>query len=178
VTVQIPLPKGVKRVDNLRASKGEAVFNPPSYVPSGSTNGSQDRPGVVWKLSAKVLAGIDKEGCILKGNVVGEDHHDVEVEEAEEGMGRGQYDYDDDEKGQNVQRRHKDKKEVKGFDCTGLMPRYVSLSFGVRGWTASGLRVDTLNLDMKRSRGVGEGLKPYKGVKYVTVSKDGMEYRC
>jgi hypothetical protein len=37
---------------------------------------------------------------------------------------------------------------------------------------ASGVKVDSLVLDQRRSRGVGEGVRPYKGVKYLTVCGD------
>ncbi|RMZ82227.1 hypothetical protein DV738_g1834, partial [Chaetothyriales sp. CBS 135597] len=45
------------------------------------------------------------------------------------------------------------------------------------GWLASGIRVDSLTVDTKKSRGLGEGVRPYKGVKYVTVSRQGVERR-
>ncbi|GFF54686.1 AP-3 complex subunit mu [Aspergillus udagawae] len=59
-----------------------------------------------------------------------------------------------------------------------LMPNSASVSFSVKGWLPSGLRVDSLNIDPRRSRGLGEGVKPYKGVKYLCVSKKGVEARC
>ena len=57
------------------------------------------------------------------------------------------------------------------------MPRSILVSFGVKGWLASGIRVESLNVDTKKSKGLGEGVKPYKGVKYLTVSKRGVERR-
>ncbi|KAG5298151.1 adaptin [Histoplasma ohiense] len=59
-----------------------------------------------------------------------------------------------------------------------LMPSSVSVSFTVRGWLPSGIRVDGLMVDTRRSRGLGEGVKPYKGVKYLCVSRQGVEKRC
>ena len=59
-----------------------------------------------------------------------------------------------------------------------LMPSSASVSFSVKGWLASGIKVSSLNVDVRRSRGLGEGVKPYKGVKYMTVSKQGVETRC
>lgn len=59
-----------------------------------------------------------------------------------------------------------------------LMPTSASVSFVVRGWLPSGVRVDSLNIDPRRSRGLGEGVKPYKGVKYLCVSRRGVERRC
>ncbi|KAL4881720.1 Mu homology domain-containing protein [Aspergillus karnatakaensis] len=59
-----------------------------------------------------------------------------------------------------------------------LMPNSASVSFSVRGWLPSGLKVDSLNIDPRRSRGLGESVKPYKGVKYICVSRKGIERRC
>ena len=59
-----------------------------------------------------------------------------------------------------------------------LMPNSASVSFSVRGWLPSGIKVDSLNIDPRRSRGLGETVKPYKGVKYLCVSKRGVERRC
>lgn len=60
----------------------------------------------------------------------------------------------------------------------GLMPNSASVSFSVRGWLPSGIKVDSLNIDQRRSRGLGESVKPYKGVKYLCVSNRGVERRC
>ncbi|CAK7564962.1 MAG: hypothetical protein SEPTF4163_002868 [Sporothrix epigloea] len=59
-----------------------------------------------------------------------------------------------------------------------LMPNSATVSFSVKGWLASGIRVESMVLDTRRSRGLGDSLKPYKGVKYLTVSKGGIELRC
>lgn len=59
-----------------------------------------------------------------------------------------------------------------------LMPNSASISFSVRGWLPSGIKVDSLNIDQRRSRGLGESVKPYKGVKYLCVSNRGVERRC
>ncbi|KAJ5898902.1 AP complex mu/sigma subunit [Penicillium taxi] len=59
-----------------------------------------------------------------------------------------------------------------------LMPNSASVSFSVRGWLPSGIKVESLNIEQRRSRGLGESVKPYKGVKYLCVSKRGVERRC
>ncbi|EFW99285.1 ap-3 adaptor complex subunit [Grosmannia clavigera kw1407] len=59
-----------------------------------------------------------------------------------------------------------------------LMPASAAVSFSVKGWLASGVRIDSIVLDPRRSRGLGEGVKPFKGVKYLTISKGGVELRC
>ncbi|KAJ5281090.1 hypothetical protein N7478_006462 [Penicillium angulare] len=58
-----------------------------------------------------------------------------------------------------------------------LMPNSATVSFSVRGWLPSGIKVDGLNIDHRRSRGLGESVKPYKGVKYLCVSRRGVERR-
>jgi hypothetical protein len=59
-----------------------------------------------------------------------------------------------------------------------LMPTSARVSFGIKGWLASGLKVDSLVIDSRKSRGLGDGVKPYKGVKYLSVSRGGVEVRC
>lgn len=59
-----------------------------------------------------------------------------------------------------------------------LMPSSASVSFSVKGWVPSGVKIESIVIDPKRSRGLGEGVKPYKGVKYLTISKGGVEIRC
>ncbi|KAL1966761.1 hypothetical protein VTN77DRAFT_3958 [Rasamsonia byssochlamydoides] len=59
-----------------------------------------------------------------------------------------------------------------------LMPTSATVSFSVRGWLPSGIRVESLTIDPRRSRGLGEGVRPYKGVKYLCVSRKGVERRC
>ena len=58
------------------------------------------------------------------------------------------------------------------------MPTAATLSFSTKGSLASGLRVESLLVDTKKSRGLGQEVKPYKGVKYLTVSREGVEVRC
>lgn len=59
-----------------------------------------------------------------------------------------------------------------------LMPSCATVSFSVKGWLPSGIKVESLNLDQKRSKGLGSGVTPYKGVKYLCVSRRGVECRC
>lgn len=50
--------------------------------------------------------------------------------------------------------------------CDGGVPSHVSLSYSLQGAVPSGLKVDSVNV--VAAKGLGEGVKPYKGVKYVT----------
>lgn len=58
-----------------------------------------------------------------------------------------------------------------------LMPTSIAVSFNVKGWLPSGIKVESLVVDVQKSKGLGDGVKPYKGVKYLTVSKSGVERR-
>ena len=59
-----------------------------------------------------------------------------------------------------------------------LMPSSASVSFAVRGWLPSGIKVESVTIDPRRSRGLGEGVRPFKGVKYLCISRRGVERRC
>ncbi|BDD55546.1 hypothetical protein MAP00_001051 [Monascus purpureus] len=69
-------------------------------------------------------------------------------------------------------------KKTKSQLNENLMPNLASVSFTVRGWLPSGIKVESLTVDPRRSRGLGEGVKPFKGVKYLCVSRRGVERRC
>lgn len=69
-------------------------------------------------------------------------------------------------------------RRTKAQTNANLMPNSASVSFSVQGWLPSGIKVDSLNIDPRRSRGLGETVKPYKGVKYMCVSRRGVERRC
>lgn len=58
------------------------------------------------------------------------------------------------------------------------MPDSARVSFSVKGWLPSGIKVESLTVDKSKSRGLGDGVRPYKGVKYLTVSRGGVEIRC
>ncbi|CAK7894609.1 AP-3 complex subunit mu [[Candida] anglica] len=49
---------------------------------------------------------------------------------------------------------------------TALQPEYLRLSYNTKGHVPSGLKVESLKLIS--ARGMGEAVKPYKGVKYIT----------
>ncbi|KAG9673124.1 clathrin adaptor, mu subunit, partial [Aureobasidium melanogenum] len=168
LTVSIPITAAVRNISDLRATKGEAHWSP------GDTS-------IEWKISAKEAAGISSAGCILRCSVVGASSDDDEDSTPlSNGMKSNTHDYDDDEyqtpntKPNDTTATNKKKARQNAI----LMPGSASLSFGVKGWLASGLKVDSLVIDTKRSKGLGEGVRPYKGVKYLTVSRKGVEVRC
>ena len=55
------------------------------------------------------------------------------------------------------------------------MPRCALVAFSVKGWLASGVKVESIRI--VGGKGMGENVKPYKGVKYITRS-EGVEVRC
>ncbi len=187
VVVSIPLPAGVRRLENLRPSRGEAVFQ-------------QFAQSVQWKVPTKDSASMGGT-IVLSGTVIGPLHtEDIEDEDedAETNNGittnplLGYYDEDSANipetpsalatlKGRRVTTA-KDKNisaaQQKAAQANkALMPRSVNVSFTVRGWLSSGIRVDSLIIDTHKSRGLGENVKPFKGVKYMTVSRKGVERR-
>ncbi|KAG9560081.1 clathrin adaptor, mu subunit, partial [Aureobasidium melanogenum] len=172
LTVSIPITAAVRNISDLRATKGEAHWSP------GDAS-------IEWKISAKEAAGVNSAGCVLRCSVVGASSDDDEDEAPfSNGMKSNTHDYNDDEneyqthdaKQSDTNSAARDKKKAR--QNAVLMPGSASLSFGVKGWLASGLKVDSLVIDTKRSKGLGEGVRPYKGVKYLTVSRKGVEVRC
>ena len=173
LSVHIPLPKAVRNVTELRPSKGEASWNP-------------SEGGVEWKVPAKDFGSV---GAILRCTIQG-----PAAAADEDGLTNSltatTYDYTDDEPSAyqaSESEADGDKAAANGVNTSSeakaeknreLMPTSATLSFGVKGWLASGLKVESLLLDTKKSRGLGPEVKPYKGVKYLTVSRQGVEVRC
>lgn len=175
VVVTIPIPQGVRNVTDLKASRGEAQFNPIDNM-------------IEWRISTKDVASAGN--ATLRCNVVG-----PLIEDDEEKMGNGlrfdgtNGDYDENEDAyqsaapepvkpttSREQQEQQDLRKVQ--QSAALMPSSAAASFSVKGWLASGIKVEALNVDIRKSRGLGEGVKPVKGVKYLTVSKKGVETRC
>ncbi|KAF7543528.1 hypothetical protein G7046_g9981 [Stylonectria norvegica] len=172
LTITIPLPADVRNLSEIRPSKGDASFNPGDKI-------------LEWHIPAKELSG-GTSYFGLRCTVVGPLVPDDDQESDPNGFGFGN-DYSYSEPYQSVpvtktaQDRDKasdDKDAKKVAHNKILMPSSASVSFSVKGWLASGLRVESIMIDARKSRGIGEGIKPYKGVKYLTVSKGGVEIRC
>ncbi|KAJ9625112.1 hypothetical protein H2203_005067 [Taxawa tesnikishii (nom. ined.)] len=174
VTVSIPIVAGVRSISEMRPSKGEAHWSPGDAA-------------VEWTVGAKDAASIGGAGAVLRCALVGA------ADEDEEGLMGGMngvkadtYDYDEDapsayqsadagrEKERERERERSDRKAV--TQNAQLMPTSATLGFSVKGWLASGLKVDSLVVDVRKSKGLGEGVRPYKGVKYLTVSRGGIEH--
>ena len=170
LTVRVPLPSSVRNVSDLRPSKGEAHWSP--------ADGS-----VEWKVPGKDFG---PSGAILRCTVQGPVSDADETGAMLHGVTATTYDYNDD--GPSTYHSQQDTATpANGAHGGGqsrverskeLMPTCAMLSFSIKGWLASGLKVESLLVDTKKSRGLGSEVKPYKGVKYLTVSRDGIEARC
>jgi AP-3 complex subunit mu len=187
VVVTTTIPDGVRNVADLRCSRGEANY-------------SQWTKTVEWKVPTKDGATINGTAT-LTGSIMGPlgiDDSDEDIENGETSSKtnplRGYYDEDSAMAAEPYQAPSQSTsataKSVTPTPSTpslaqqrkaqankSLMPTSVAVSFNVRGWLPSGIKVDSLNVDIRRSKGLGEGVRPYKGVKYVTVSRNGVERR-
>lgn len=166
LTVHIPLPSTVRNISDMRPSKGEANWN--------AAEG-----GVEWRIPSRDLG---PGGALLRCTVQGPLSVDDGPGDVVNGMTATTYDYDEEPSGYQSPSgkggsltSHDSAKPEKNRE---LMPCSATVSFSVKGWLPSGLKVDSLNLDSKKSRGLGAEVKPYKGVKYLTVSRRGVEVRC
>lgn len=172
LTVTIPLPADVRNLSEIRPSRGDASFNPGEKF-------------LEWHIPAKELSG-GASYFGLRCTVVGPLMEAGGDEFDPTGFGFGtDYSYNEpyqsssvDKASQEKDSKNDDKDAKKVAQNKILMPSSASVSFSVKGWLASGLKVESILLDSRKSRGLGEGVKPYKGVKYLTVSKGGVEIRC
>jgi AP-3 complex subunit mu len=169
VLVRVPIPPGVRSLGDLKPSRGEARWAPGSDT-------------LEWRLSSKDIGNVHGHGlgnevaaslrCVVQGELGDIGPGDLDISSG------GRWDYDvDDETAQNTSGKE-EKENTKQDDSETLMPTSASVSFQVRGWLASGIKVDKLMIDSSQSRGLAQGVQPYKGVKYVTISQNGVETRC
>lgn len=158
VSVTIPFPKDVRTVMDFRASRGDANFSLATKT-------------VEWKIPIKDAGSVNGTAT-LTGTISG-----ILVEDtfpANEDPTMTEY-YDETATNGTVEKTSVPRPA--GQRTKQLMPRSISASFTVKGWLPSGIKVDALMIDPKRSKGLGEGVKPYKGVKYLTVNRKGVERR-
>ncbi|KAL7623420.1 hypothetical protein AAE478_007102 [Parahypoxylon ruwenzoriense] len=171
LVVSIPLPSEVRNLSDVRPSKGDAGFNPGDNV-------------LEWNIPAKELsAGTSYFSlrCTVQGSL-GEDQEEADPN----GFGFGKdYTYDEpyqattsDKPRNNEGGSESERDAKKAAQNKIMMPSSASVSFSVKGWLSSGIKVESILIDPRKSRGLGEGVKPYKGVKYLTISKGGVEIRC
>lgn len=168
IVISVPLPEDVRNLPEIRPSKGDATYNP------GDKN-------LLWYIPAKELS-LGSSYFSLRCTVVGQP-----TEDDEESPMANDYAYDEPYQAEPTSaakvKKAKDETDEdrdarKLAQNKILMPSSASVSFTVKGWLPSGIKVESIMLDTRKSRGLGEGVKPYKGVKYLTVSKGGVEIRC
>ncbi|KAK0614991.1 Adaptor complexes medium subunit family-domain-containing protein [Bombardia bombarda] len=184
--VTVPLPADVRNLSEIRPSRGDATYNPGDRF-------------LEWNIPAKELAAAASPLFALRCTVVGQltsDEDDQDTDPTGFGFGTGkEYVYDEYQGAAAVENNHsrgkgssKNDRGVAEGDSNKdgrraaqnkiLMPSSASVSFAVKGWLASGIKVESILIDQRKSRGLSENMKPYKGVKYLTVSKGGVEIRC
>lgn len=181
IVVHVPLPASVKNVMDLRVARGAGDAG---YAPG-------DR-SIRWRISSREvthLMSTDRGSgtgamATLRGTVVGMDE-----EESLDGgpveLTNDPYDYnEDDSSSYQAPSKVEPGKPAEDADTRRvkqnkvLMPSCATVSFSVKGWLPSGIKVESLAVDAKRSKGLGSGVTPYKGVKYLCVSRKGVESRC
>ncbi|KAL7273081.1 hypothetical protein RUND412_004091 [Rhizina undulata] len=171
LSITIPLPPGVKTLVGTRCSRGEFHHEGRKVSWKIPTTGGWTSTGGTATF---------RSGVVVKSSLIDDDFD--EDEEPESNI-RGEYTehLNGDEKEREIEReREKKKREENGNEklkkkMRGAMPRCALVGFSVKGWLASGVRVESLRVvDVK---GLGEGVRPYKGVKYLTKA-GGVEVRC
>ena len=174
ISVAVPIPPAVRAIADIRASRGEAFFTASESI-------------IEWRIPTKDAPAVGT--AILRCTIVA-----PSTEEDEPGSPNGirlnSTPGQSDEletayqssvpSSRDLPKKERDERQDlrQVQQNAPLMPSSASVSFSVKGWLASGIKVDGLVVDVRKSRGLGEGVKPYKGVKYLTVSRNGVETRC
>lgn len=179
IVVRIPIPFSVHNLSDIRPSRGEAHFSPIEAVVEWKIAG-KDASALVGSLHSSANSVVATLRCTVVPLNPDNEDSGVGMEIKSE-----TWDYDD---GSSTYQGGEEKAdptppqkngEVKTRKSTrSLMPGSASVSFQVKGWLASGIRVEKLEIKPQTSKGLGASVQPYKGVKYLSVSKDGVEARC
>ncbi|KAI0601394.1 Mu homology domain-containing protein [Biscogniauxia sp. FL1348] len=157
VVVSVPLPSDVRNLSDVRPSKGDANYSPGDKV-------------LEWHIPAKELStGTSYFGlrCTVLGPLA-DDSEDLDPN----GFGFNKsYTYDEpyqnstEVKSKSKSKGTNDERDAKKVAQNKiLMPSSASVSFSIKGWLASGIKVESIVLDPRKSRGLGEGIKPKGGV--------------
>ena len=179
LSVTIPIAPSVRNIADLRPSRGEAHFTPSDKAVEWRISSKEASAGGTLTLRCTVVGPLSTSTSATDLNPTFRFNGDYDEGEPEPYQssssttpaGRGTGTLTPSAGGET-----RDLKRVE--ENKSLMPTAACVSFCVKGWLASGVKVESLTVDVKRSRGLGEGVKPVKGVKYLTVSKKGMEIRC
>lgn len=200
VVVHVPLPEDVRSVMELRTSRGEAHFQQPEgtvewKVPTkedgaaGNNNRTIVLTGTIIGPPSAVVA---DEGENEDDRVHASDdptnpnssllgYYDADVKSSSDNATKSDV-HSHGQTGSNLNNKNTQSASTSrrrpNPSTASFMPHTATVSFKVRGWIPSGIKVDALVLDSRRSRGIGDNVKPFKGVKYVAVSRDGVERRA
>lgn len=189
MVIHIPLPATVKNVVDIRVARGTGDAG---YAPG-------DR-AIEWRISSREVSALMAQDrgagmgvlATLRGTVIGQDDPSDDSLDASGpvSFSTSTYDYDDDTNDvvasakssslpapSSAPAKPDSEAKIKQANKV-LMPSCATISFSVKGWLPSGIKVESLNLDQRRSKGLGSGVTPYKGVKYLCVSRKGVECRC
>lgn len=168
VIIKVSLPPDVRNLSEIHATKGDTNYNRTEQV-------------LEWQLRGKDCV---SSSITLRCNVLGP----LSDEDDAEGNGfrlGNDWDYTDDAYQSSPVKANKRAEATDGKEESrkmaqnkNLMPRSINVSYSCKGWLASGIKVESLIVDPRKSRGLGDGVKPYKGVKYLTVSRGGIDIRC
>lgn len=201
LVVTIPLPADVRNLSDIRPSRGDASFNPGDkvlewHIATKDISGSSSHFGLRCSVVGPFGSGDEdnEDDAAAGGFGFGNDYGYSDTYQSSsptqektkkakktKKKAKKSANGDDDEGGADArgQSSAADDPEAKAAAQNKmLMPTSATVSFSVKGWLASGLKVESIVIDTRKSRGLGEGVKPYKGVKYLTVSKGGVEVRC
>jgi hypothetical protein len=182
VVVKIPLPADVRNLSEVRPSKGDANYNPGDrslswHIPSKEIAAGTSHFGLRCTAVGPLAAGSGEEDAATS-DPMGFAFSSAEAYSYDEPYQAGSKQQPKAQPPAGAGADEEKDKRVIAQNKTMLMPTSASVSFAVKGWLASGIRVESITLDSRKSRGLGEAVKPYKGVKYLTVSKGGVEIRC
>lgn len=178
VTITLPLPPRVKTLVATRCSRGEFIHEGPEVVWRVPTTGAGAAASATATLrSAIILQSLPGDN---DDDDESADSGDDDLEDYKPGKGAGAGETEglspeEKEKEQAAEARKQKRREKQLARLKSAMPRCAIVKFSVKGWLASGVRVDSLKI--MGGKGLGEGVKPYKGVKYITRS-EGIEIRC
>jgi len=169
ISIVIPLPPSVKTVLSVKVTKGQFFHD------------MDGKNQILWRLPS-LASGSIGPGSIhtLKAEIVPREISMEEDEQEEEEVSNFDNSYDTSSSSKRKVKLPTDTQNDKSKPSLAVMssmPRSAQLSFTLRGALPSGLKVDSLQI--VGGKGLGEGVKPYKGVKYITRAGDGsVEIRC
>lgn len=197
VSVTVPLPADVRNLSEVRPSRGDAAYSPGDRHLEWHIPAKELAAGTAFfGLRCTVVGQTGGEG---------EGQEGADLDPTGFGFGSAGRDYSYDEREKPYQSSggggggaaamgggaaaeggggggggcgEDDRDERRVAQNKILMPSSAAVSFAVRGWLPSGIRIESILIDPRKSRGLSENVKPYKGVRYLAVSKGGVEIRC